>query len=140
MGFLCRSACDSYCLYCNGSLYQLPHDIPTVDMFRGIFAVSIVSGSCLCSRLRVWVVINLSLFYESPSTHSSLISHCSVCILGMPVLWRTDYYQNVHDNSCLCSCFNPDNVLYIDINYHHKPDVTYILIISLFLYRHDSKH
>lgn len=48
-------------LRCDGFLHQLPHDIPAVDLLCGLLAVPTLLGSCLCSRLHLWMVIKQKL-------------------------------------------------------------------------------
>lgn len=58
LGLLCWSADYSRRLYCDGTVHQLPHHIPTLDMFHRIPVIPIVSGDRLRSWLCFWLVID----------------------------------------------------------------------------------
>ena len=58
MGFLSWSAGYSYCLHCDGSLCQLPHRFPTVDIYSSYPTLPILPSLDLCSWLRFWLVID----------------------------------------------------------------------------------
>lgn len=59
MGFLSRSAGNRYRMYCHGYLWQLPHYFPSLGIFIGFRALSILYCSGVCSGLCFRLVIDL---------------------------------------------------------------------------------
>ena len=62
MGFLSWSVGYSYCLSCDGSFGQLPHQLPSVDINISYPTLPILSGPDIRSWLRSWLVIESCMY------------------------------------------------------------------------------
>lgn len=101
----------------DGSLHQLPHDIPAVDLFCGLLAVPTLLGSCLCSRLRLWMVIKQKLvMWCELSSHfwmlvdQKLLQFSSTLLVLFNLVSAAQIF-----NQQSCCCWNCHNIRVKDI-------------------------
>lgn len=61
---LVRGSGDPVGVHCDGGVCEHPHHFPTVDISGSVHALSNLPRTCICSRLRLRVVVD----YDDAST------------------------------------------------------------------------